>query len=140
MSAPRRWLRCVSAGLEVMVPAGAFRRSLPAPDPVPAELDVEGERLPVVDLAGPAGGADRGRPPSLLLVLEGAGGRLALPVTDLAGAVTASADDLAALPWPYPEADWCAGVLVPEEGGGPPVLGLDLAVLASSAKATEVAP
>jgi hypothetical protein len=136
MSEPRRWLRCVSAGLEVMLPAGAFRRCLPAPDPVPAVVDVEGERIPVAALADPAGG---GPSPSLLLILEAAGGRLALPVTEVAGAVTASADDLAALPWPYSDLGWCAGVLVPGAGKGPPVLGLDLAALAAAAQVPEAA-
>lgn len=134
MSAPRRWLRFAAGELEVMVAASAFRRTLPVPSPLPDELELAGERYPLIDLGALAGTAANGSAPALLLVLADDGARLAVPATEVSGALEAAAADLAPLPWPYDEGlPWCAGVLVPSGEGARPILALDLAALARAA-------
>lgn len=136
MSEPRRFLRFTAGGLEVMVAASAFRRALPAPLPLPAEVELDGEAYPVADLGALAGTAPGGPPPALLLVLADDAVRLVVPATEVSGTVFAELGELAPLPWPWDgSADWCAGVRAPEREGGRPVLALDLAGLVEAATA-----
>lgn len=138
MSAARRWLRFAAGGLDVMVAASAFRRSLPVPEPLSCTVDLEGERYPVVALETLAGAARGERAPSLLLVLAADDARLALPAAEVSGTVDLAPEDLAPLPWPYcGGSGWCAGVMLPGEEGGRPVLALDLAGLVRTAAADE---
>lgn len=140
MSGVPRWLRFAAGGLEAMVPVAAVRRTLPVPDPLPAVVELGGEVYPVADLAASAGAPVGSDPPSLLLVLEDAGVRLVLPASEVGELIAVATERIEPLPWPYDgEAPWCAGVMVPEAGGGRPVLAIDLAALAQAATAVEVA-
>jgi len=124
VSPRRRWLRFTAGGLDVMVDAAAFRRTLPAPTPLPARMEVSGEAYPVADLAAAGGDTP---PPSFLLVLTDGAARLVVPASDVQGTIEAGAEELTPLPWPYgPECGWCAGVLVPAGQAARPVLLLDL--------------
>jgi hypothetical protein len=135
-----RWLCFAVDGVRVMVSAGAFRRTLPAPAPLPEHVEAGGERYPVVDpgrLSGVAGGA---QPAQLLLLLAGDGIRLALPATEVCGTIDAAGGEPGPLPWPYAgAADWCAGVVVPPGPGAQPILALDLAALARAVAVDPVA-
>jgi chemotaxis signal transduction protein len=136
MSATTRWLRFAAGGLEVMVPTSVFRRTLPAPVPLPAVVEVSGEPYPVVDLGGLTGVPSGPESPSFLLVLADETHRLVLPATDVAGLIAAAPDRVEPLPWPYGgAADWCAGVMVPAGAADRPVLVLDLAALARAVSA-----
>lgn len=132
MSAPVRWLRFAAGGLEAMVPAAAVRRTLPAPDPLPAVLELAGEAYAVVDLADVAELPARpDHSPSLLLVLDDGETRMVLPVDAVGGLVAPPDERIEPLPWPY-EADggWCAGVMVPDGADARPVVVVDPAALA----------
>jgi hypothetical protein len=135
-----RWLCFAVDGVRVTVAAAAFRRTLPAPAPLPEHVEAGGERYPVVDpgrLSGVAGGA---LPAQLLLLLAGDGIRLAVPATEVCGTIDAAGGGPDPLPWPYAGAtDWCAGVVVPPGPGEQPILALDLAALARAAAPDRVA-
>lgn len=131
MSAAERWLRFATGRLEWIVPAAAYRRTLPPSDPLPAEMELAGERYPVVDLDAWAGSPGEEPAPSLLLVLADGDARCVVPAADVCGMLDVDAEDLVPLPWPYDgEPAGCAGVLVPEADGARPILALDLPRLA----------
>jgi hypothetical protein len=130
-----RWLRLSVDGLDVVVDASSFRRTLPAPAPLPAAIDAGGESY-VVIAPGTLGRGPSGPPPQLLLLLAGGGARVAIPAAEIAGTLTAPPDAPAPLPWPYDgEPAWCAGVIRPAAAAEPPLLALDLAALARGAAA-----
>ncbi|HEX2165409.1 MAG TPA: hypothetical protein VHM02_15815 [Thermoanaerobaculia bacterium] len=135
-----RWLRFAVDGLEVMVAAASFRRSLPAPAPLPETIEIGGDRYPVVDPRGPGGAAAGSPMPQLLLLFAEGGARVAVPASDVGGTFTADAGDLAPLPWPYRGDGWYAGVMVPARSSERPVLALDLAGLLRGAAAARPLP
>lgn len=131
MSSTQRWLRFATGRLEWVVPATAYRRTLPPSDPLPAEMELDGDRYPVVDLDALAGSPPEDSSPALLLVLAHGDVRCVVPAADVSGTIEVDRQDLAPLPWPYDGGPGgCGGVLVPEDGGARPVLVLDLAGLA----------
>jgi chemotaxis signal transduction protein len=112
------------------------RRSLPAPDPLPAVILHGGAAFPVIDLRqvfclpshlAAGGGSEPPGPERLILLLERpprqaaageAAGRWALVVDDLLGLEPLAPGAVAALPAVYrgPERRWFSGV-VPRAGG-----------------------
>lgn len=141
MSRTERWLRFASGCLEWMVPAHACRRTLPPPTPLPAEMELGGDRYPVVDLDGLAGSSgEDSPPPSLLLVLAVGDARCVVPAADVAGILEVDPEDLVPLPWPYDGGPaGCGGVLVPVDDGARPILALDLPALARRAVRVDLA-
>lgn len=124
-----RWLRLAVDGLDVVVDASSFRRTLPAPAPLPAAIDAGGESY-VVIAPGTLGRVTSG-PPQLLLLLAEGGARVAIPAGEVAGTLTAPPGAPSPLPWPYDgEPAWCAGLVLPVGATEPPLLALDLAALA----------
>jgi CheW-like domain len=112
----RRFALLAVGGVEYALESSLVRRSLPAPDPLPAAVRHGDAVFAVVDLrrlCRVAAGRE-----ALIVLAEGGGARLALVADSLAGLEWLDPASAVALPALYggPERRWIAGLL-PQEGG-----------------------